>query len=116
MNRINILARHATDALVSTSPSQSILAVFFPRRSGRELTSQPPSFGGRLRQWLRSRIAFLRFRGVLLVLDLAFFTSTFFHWCSATLRRDNLSASNSPRKRGRGFEDDLEESMQKLAR
>ncbi|CAO1628519.1 unnamed protein product [Parajaminaea phylloscopi] len=115
VNRINILARHAADALVTTSPTQSLLTVVFPPRN----TST--AFSARLSQWLSSRMAFVRFRGTLLVLDIAFFTSTFLHWCSALLERTNplrssASREEKRRRRGRGFEDDLEESMQRLAR
>lgn len=124
VNRINILARHAADALVSTSVSNSILTVFFPRHHRGKGLSPSTHFGERFSQWFGSRLAFLRFRGTLLVLDIAFFSSTFLHWCSAVLTTNPLytlglakpSKEAEKRKRGRGFEDDLEESMQRLAR
>lgn len=125
MNRINILARHAADALITTS-TPSLLSAFFPSRERR---GDGANLQTRLNTWLSSRIAFIRFRGALAVLDAAFFTSAFVHWVALLwyepiyalgLRRgrggDAASAGGAGRRAKKGFEDDLEQQMQTLAR
>lgn len=118
VNRLNILARHASSALVSTSPTPSLIRVFFPRQS------QPSnSLSGRLVTWLRSRMAFLTFRTTLFVLDLAFVGSAVvrsLHKASvifvSSLKYGPFSkeVKRAASKTAGGFEDDLEAGMRQL--
>lgn len=136
VNRINILARHAADALVDiagTSAAQEplgsagLLDVFFPRRSGRrqaldskETASQLPALRQRLGAWLRVRRDFLVFRGALLLLDVAFWASTLAHWTRRAAARPlefvGLASSGKDGGKSGGFEDDLEHQMQRMAK
>ncbi|PWN51393.1 ABC1-domain-containing protein [Violaceomyces palustris] len=121
VNRLNILARHAAAALISNE-TPSLYRVLKPDRSlyfdnrGR-VVRRMPDFGQRLREWLHDRLEFLKFRSTLLVLDLAFITSTLTHWLRFFFQAPVRAVSGGgPEEGGRGFEDDLEESMRKMAR
>lgn len=122
VNRINILARHAADALITTS-QPSLYRVIFPRKRQSQTDSDAPStLPSRLNEWTLSRISFLRFRTTLFILDTAFFSSSLVHWVKL-LWKDPYYAIGLRRSRrdGKdesdgGFEDDLERSMQALAR
>lgn len=128
VNRINILARHAADALITTS-QPSLFRVFFPKYkqnnntdNSTTTTGTDASLTARLHEWTLSRISFLRFRTTLFILDTAFFSSALVHWMKLLwfdpyyalgLRRRRRHDAES---KGGGFEDDLEKSMQALAR
>lgn len=125
-NRINILARHAADALITTTSTPSLLSVFFPRHmrkapesNGREHDGVSTTVGRRFHLWFSSRFAFLKFRTTLFLLDTAFHTSRLAHWMGLFFREPlyalGLTAVHKE-GRGQGFEDDLEASMQQLAR
>ncbi|CAO1623579.1 unnamed protein product [Sympodiomycopsis kandeliae] len=114
VNRINILARHAADALITTT-QPSLYRVLFPSQGSQ-------SFNTRLHEWTKSRIAFIKFRTTLFILDTAFFSSALVHWIKL-FYRDPFYATGlrNQRRDGKdgsdgGFEDDLEKSMQTLAR
>ncbi|PWZ03230.1 ABC1-domain-containing protein [Testicularia cyperi] len=114
VNRLNILAKHAAAALIANTRTPSFYRVFrpHPTPSGQETAS----FGQRLSEWIRNRIEFLRFRSTLLVLDVAFIGSGISHWLSYLFRApvSALLGRSDPNKGG--FEDDLEQSMRKMAR
>lgn len=118
VNRINILARHAADALIATSPSPSLRTVFFSRSRNRS-SDTPSTFPQRLSLYISSGLAFLRFRSTLFLLDAAFVGSGAFHWFQL-LGKDPLYAIGWRSARdgdaGGNFEDDLEKGMQRLAR
>lgn len=129
VNRINILARHAADALVTTDQSSSsLLSVIFPSRYQHEDKTgkvSPVTLKQRLGTYLASRSAFLRFRSTLLLLDIAFYTSAAVRWVSLFFRsplyavglsNKGVIAEKERKQRRGGFEDDLEKSMQRLAK
>ncbi|KDN51971.1 ABC1-domain-containing protein [Tilletiaria anomala UBC 951] len=119
VNRLNILAKHAAAALIS-SRTPTISRVFFPiRQEGKG--EEVPRLTARLHEWLTDRAAFLKFRTVLLVLDLAFITSSVSHWLRFFIRRPAQALglkgpATLDGDEGGGFEDDLEKSMRKMAR
>ncbi|KAN0060806.1 hypothetical protein ACQY0O_007465 [Thecaphora frezii] len=118
VNRLNILAKHAASALLSpTTPT--LYHVFFPIRPS---SSPSPSNGSdqgvatRMREWCADRLEFLRFRSTLLLLDIAFWASGFSHWMLFLLRHPLMVVKGQRDAQQRGFEDDLEKSMRKMAK
>lgn len=114
VNRLNILAKHAAAALISSTDTPSLYRVFRPIRSNTAL--KDTSIGQRFSTWIKDRFDFVRFRSTLLVLDLAFIGSAISHWLSYFARApaSALMGKTDPNKRG--FEDDLEQSIRQMAR
>ncbi len=113
VNRLNILAKHAASALISPH-TPSLARVFFPRS-----TAVQTHIGERFREWMSDRFAFVKFRLVLFVLDTAFITSQLKHWTRFLFKRPLQALGlkrTDPNLEGKGFEDDLEKSMRKMAR
>lgn len=119
VNRINILARHAASALLSTD-TPTLFRVVVPRAAARHL-----AISHRFSLWLRTRLSFLTFRSTLFLLDIAFLGSSVLRTC----HRSWLIVKNSLRygpwsseakvvwkSRAGGFEDDLESGMRQLAK
>lgn len=116
VNRLNILARHAASALISNR-TPTLRRVFFPVHANRSDTL--PRFSERFHEWFTNRIAFVKFRSVLFVLDMAFVTSKVSHWMSFLFQRPLQALGlkkKEPGVQGGGFEDDLERRMKKMAR
>lgn len=120
VNRINILARHAASALL-TSDSPTLLSIFRPR--GQE--QQQSTVMERSRLWLSTRISFLTFRTTLLLLDGVFVGSSLWrglkwswNFISASLTHGPFSkqARKTWNAQTGGFEDDLEQGMRQLAK
>lgn len=121
VNRINILARHAASALL-TSDTPTIFTVVRPQRD-TSLAAQ--SFTARLRFWLSTRAAYLTFRTTLLLLDVAFVGSAAVRsvaWTWHVVRSALLHGPRSGEVRAKwnqksgGFEDDLEQGMRRMAK
>lgn len=114
VNRLNILARHAADALISPS-TPTFWRALFPRSQTGTGASAGPGAASRLTEWLVDRIEFVRFRSTLLVLDAAFIASTFSYWLRFLIRSPLKAITGGRDEESRGFEDDLEKSMRKMA-
>lgn len=119
VNRINILARHAASALL-TSDSPTLLSIFRPHGKQKE-----SSMMDRLKFWTSSRISFLTFRTTLLLLDGVFVGSALWRglkWSYnlffATITHGPFSkqARKTWNAQSGGFEDDLEQGMRQLAK
>lgn len=111
VNRLNILARHAAAALIGGNTPTFI-------RTLRPTSPDAPAFNARLAEWLRDRVAYLRFRTTLFVLDIAFVGSSWAHWLSFLVRAPAKAlglVKSADSDRGGGFEDDLEHSMRQMA-
>lgn len=124
VNRLNILARHAADALIQERTS-SLWRVFFPPpESGVVGSEAGPSgerrtFQARLQEWTRDRRAYVTFHVVLLVVDVAYHISQLAHWVrwlwSAPFLPTTPGLSQDGTTHKGGFEDDLELQMRQLA-
>lgn len=101
MNRINILARHAAAGLLHNPPAS------LDRRDHKF------SLSSSLRAFANSRVAFLRFRFTLLVIDVAFYMANGFAWFRIIRHRffgDGKRVSTNK------FEDQLEVELRDMAR
>lgn len=107
VNRLNVLARHAADALIQERTSTLWKVISPPTNESQDLSA-------RFREWATNRRAYITFHMVLLLVDVAFQLSRFAHWFRWVFSYLPFTP-NGPRTRG-GFEDDLEAQMRELAR
>lgn len=125
VNRLNILAKHAAAALISTTETPSLYRVFRPVRDPALPPSSPKSklrigqsstLQQRFSAWVKDRLDFLRFKTTLLVLDFAFVGSGVSHWLRYLFRAPLSALMGKSDPKAGGFEDDLEQSMRQMAR
>ena len=114
VNRLNILARHASSGLLNHAPNATSL----PLQTTQ--VAQIPSHSS-VKEWVHgyilSRISFLRFRTVLFAIDVAFYLTNWTAWLSLTRRRlaERVWGQRGKQSRGRGkFEDALEDRLREM--
>jgi len=114
VNRLNILARHASSGLlIDTSRSSSSL----PPTTDTTSTTPQPSVKEWIHGYLSSRVSFLRFRTTLFAIDLVFHLTNWTAWLSHTRKRLaeriwGQQTRQSPRS-GK-FEDALEDRLREM--
>ncbi|SNX82614.1 uncharacterized protein MEPE_01320 [Melanopsichium pennsylvanicum] len=126
VNRLNILAKHAADALITNTETCSLYRVFKPKISPVLPTSTGGSIGSsyggkrtvgqRFSSWMKDRLDFVKFRSTLFLLDFAFLGSTMTHWIRYLFRNPKRALLGRFDSDPKGFEDDLEKSMRQMAR
>jgi aarF domain-containing kinase len=122
VNRINILARHAASALISTEETPTFYRALIPKKN---TAGQQVELSHRLNIWFHSRTSYFTFRTTLLILDFAFVGSAFVKAFSKGWVVVKQSVLHGPwsqqayiawaAKTG-GLEDDLEAGMRKMAK
>ncbi|EPQ30183.1 uncharacterized protein PFL1_02299 [Pseudozyma flocculosa PF-1] len=115
VNRLNIMAKHASSALISPY-TPSLFRVFFPLHHPTTRAPTEAGLAKRMAEWLRDRVEFVKFRSTLLVLDLAFWASGLRYWIKFLVRHPIKAVSGSRDDEEGGFEDDLERQMRKMAK
>lgn len=114
VNRLDILARHAAAAMISSTRTPSLYRVFRPKPISPGTAH--PAFGVRLSEWVKDRTDYLRFRSTLFVLNFAFIGSGVTHWIKFFFKAPLAALLGRSDPEVGGFEDDLEQSMRKMAR